>query len=101
MAAVSATSRTGMGSSSVAHLGCGRENTVWKKGDPARRMHRWTRKSVGRASSERKITSASGALKMGSGEGEENIIVAWGWFKGADKQLDHLEQGALVRFHRA
>jgi hypothetical protein len=40
-------------------------------------MHRWTLKSIGRASSERKITSASGALKMGSGEGEEKDMEAW------------------------
>jgi len=48
-------------------LGWGSENMVWKKGDPVRRIHQWTLKSIGRASSERKMMSASGALKMESG----------------------------------
>jgi len=50
---------------------------VWKKDDPAVSIHRWTLKSVGRASSERKMTSASGASKIGSGEGAEKIIEVW------------------------
>ncbi len=50
---------------------------VWKKEDPAVSIHRWTLKSVGCASSERKMTSASGALKIGSGEGVEKIIEVW------------------------
>lgn len=55
-------------------MGWGSENMVRKKGDPVIRKHRWTLKSIGRASSERKMMSASGALKMDSGEGVEKIM---------------------------
>jgi hypothetical protein len=52
---------------------------VWKKGDPVRRIQRWTLKSVGRSSLLRKMMSASGELKMGSEEGDEDIMAVWGF----------------------
>jgi hypothetical protein len=47
------------------------------------------------------MTSASGALKVVSGEGEENVIEVWDGSRVSMNHLDHLDQGALVRFGRA